>query len=122
MSRHLIVKHIAPKTWWARAQWQLSENMMFNGVFVPKGFVTDGASTPLAIAWLVSPTGKAMRSAVVHDFLLQQLQKNESRRDADIKFLESLMIENVGTNRARLMFLAVRIFGIVKVAWYRLWH
>jgi len=37
-------------------------------IIVPRGFVTDGASIPRALWWLLSPFGVLLEGGIVHDF------------------------------------------------------
>lgn len=37
-------------------------------IIVPRGFVTDGASVPRALWWLLSPFGVLLEGGLVHDF------------------------------------------------------
>jgi len=116
------VKHIPPKRWWHKSSWELVEDLNILWHTVPAGFVTDGVSTPMLLIWLVSPTGKAMRAAVLHDYKLSQLHPCESRAEADKSFYWAMKHCGIHPVRAFLMFLAVRVYGIAKVWWYRLWH
>ncbi len=116
----LVVRHIPPSRWWRRAQWELVEPLIIAGRTVPAGYVTDGTSAPLAVAWLVSPTGRAMPAAVLHDWLLSQLASTESRAGADAAFRAAMLACGVRPWRARMMWAAVRVYGAVKVAWQRL--
>ena len=40
-------------------------------IVVPAGFVTDYASIPRVLSWLIPPRGKYNRPAIIHDFLYQ---------------------------------------------------
>lgn len=111
----LIVQHIAAEKWFQRSRWKLIEPLSISTYIVPRGFITDGVSTPLLIAWLVSPTGKAMRAAVLHDYLLSAVKRGESRRYADKCFFEAMLICNVSYFRATIMYTIVRLYGIAKV-------
>ena len=46
---------------------------------VPVGFVTDYASIPRALAWLIPLRGKYNRPAIVHDYLYQRAPLDEVR-------------------------------------------
>ncbi|MDD3814444.1 MAG: DUF1353 domain-containing protein [Desulfocapsaceae bacterium] len=37
-------------------------------VIVPKGFITDGASIPRLLWWIISPFGPLLEGAILHDF------------------------------------------------------
>ncbi|MDX8389716.1 MAG: DUF1353 domain-containing protein [Mariprofundaceae bacterium] len=111
MMDSLIVKHISPSRWWRRARWQLIQGLEIQQWHVPAGFITDGASTPYLLAWLVSPTGKAMPAAVLHDYLLE---KGNPRAKADRAFLRAMQLCGVSTWRRYSMWIAVRIYGIAR--------
>jgi len=114
MGHRLIVRHIPPSRWWRRAQWELMEPLHIAGHTVPDGYVTDGTSAPLLVAWLVSPTGRAMPAAVLHDWLLDQLGAWDSRAHADSAFRTAMLECGVSKWRSTMMWLAVRIYGIAK--------
>ena len=108
------MQHIAAEKWFQRSRWKLIEPLSISTYIVPRGFITDGVSTPLLIAWLVSPTGKAMRAAVLHDYLLSTLKQGESRKSSDQAFFAAMLICGVSYFRASLMYAAVRCYGVVK--------
>lgn len=80
-------------------------------VVVPKGFVTDFASTPRVLWPLVPPTGRYTRAAVVHDYLYRS--GVTSRVLADAVFLEAMGVLEAKRWRRWLMYLSVRAFGWV---------
>lgn len=81
---------------------------------VPKGFITDFASTPPAIYWLIPPWGRYGKAAVLHDYLYQSHKC--SRKQADDIFLEAMEVLGVEKWRRFLMYRAVRMFGCL--AWH----
>ena len=59
--------------------WALTAPLTWNGTqgdtfVVPIAFVTDFASVPRFLHWLVSPYGAYTRAAVLHDWLLVELE------------------------------------------------
>ena len=82
---------------------------------VPKGFVTDYASIPRIFRPIVLPYGKHSGASVVHDYLYSKgCNLNIERKKADKIFLEILKEEGVNPILARLMYIAVRIFGKIR--------
>jgi len=84
---------------------------------VPIGFETDGATIP-RLLWIVDPPiGRAVRAALIHDFLVGQLQTDEphpealTRAAADAVFHEALIAAGLSRSLAWLMWAAVRVFG-----------
>jgi len=123
MLKHkLVVEHIPPLKWWRRTQWKLVEPLRVGGTFVPTGFITDGISTPWLLSWLVSPTGKAMPAAVLHDYLLSKLTPSASRKGADMAFYVAMKSCGIKQWRRLIMYNAVRVYGMAKVGWWKLWH
>lgn len=58
--------------------WVLTEPLTWTGTqgdtfIVPAGFVTDFATVPRFLHWLISPYGAYTRAAVLHDWLLVEL-------------------------------------------------
>lgn len=45
------------------------EGLARHRLFIPAGFVNDGASVPRAIWWLIRPDGLIRAAALVHDYL-----------------------------------------------------
>jgi hypothetical protein len=104
--------------------WRLLAPLIWTGTkddtfTVPVGFVTDFATVPRFLHWLVSPYGAYTRAAVLHDWLLVELAAFEQRdrtdppppatsRDADGIFRR--VMEDLGVPWAKrwLMWTAVR--------------
>ncbi len=64
--------------------WELSEPLVWTGTkgdtfTVPAGFVTDFATSPRFLHWLVLPYGAYTRAAVLHDYLLTLVADVEGR-------------------------------------------
>lgn len=68
----LSIQAASPKTWRVIAPliWTGSEDDTFT---VPVGFLTDFATVPRFLHWLVLPYGAYTRAAVLHDWLLVEL-------------------------------------------------
>ncbi len=85
-------------------------------VSVPTGFVTDFASVPRLPITFALTGGKARQAAVIHDFLYQTHKVGGNlirRRDADLTFLEAMKVTDIPAWRAELMFLGVRLGGLM---------
>ena len=80
-------------------------------IIVKRGFVTDGASIPKWLWWLVgSPfTGNYTNAAIIHDALYASEAVNKSF--ADTMFLKIMEMDGVGWFRRNAMYLAVDMFG-----------
>ncbi len=82
---------------------------------VTKGFVTDYASIPRIFRPIVLPYSKHSGASVVHDYLYSKgCNLNIERKKADKIFLEILKEEGVNSILARLMYIAVRVFGKIR--------
>ena len=82
---------------------------------VPRGFITDYASIPKIFRPIVLPYGKHSGASVVHDYLYSKsCELNIERKKADKIFLEILKEEGVNPILARLMYIAVRVFGKIR--------
>ena len=83
---------------------------------IPVGFITDFASVPRPLWWFISPTDKTViRASLLHDYLYRT--GSRTRKDADYLFHLKLLEDGTPRWKAKLMYLAVRIFG--KRAWNR---
>lgn len=101
-----------------KGQWELTAPFEYHSdigglIEIPIGFVSDGASIPKFLHSVIgSPWGgRYPEAAVVHDFCY--FSKILTRQSADQVFLEAMKNLNVPKIRRTLMFLAVRIFGII---------
>jgi hypothetical protein len=105
---------------WSR--WTLLAPLTYTGstgaITAPEGMVTDGASIPRWLWWLLSPTGRWLAAAVIHDMGCDLVDRGTphplmpTRKEADRVFHEAM--RSVGTNRATAwgMWAAVRLAGI----------
>ena len=91
----------------------LREDLTVEGITVPAGFASDGASVPRFFWRLVFPPGdqKALKAAFVHDFLYRTHPEGWTREAADLLFLKLLLKEGMPKFRAVLAWLGVRLFG-----------
>lgn len=80
------------------------------GVCVPKGYVTDLASTPRIVWPIFPPFGQHQRAAIVHDYLYSRHARC-SRFLADSLFREAMAALGVPLWRRVVMYYAVRLFG-----------
>ena len=78
-------------------------------VTVPAGFVTDFASVPRPLWWWINYWGKHGKAAVLHDHCYQTHCR--TRREADDIFYEAMLVGGTRPWKARVMYLAVRLFG-----------
>lgn len=99
-------------------------------VTIPAGFITDLASIPTAVQWLLPPDGKYehglivwllrlfgrdgwdwryAHAAIVHDYLYKHAIA--TKRIADIVFYEAMGVSRVYTWLRLIMYLAVRVGG-----------
>ena len=98
-------------------KWELVEEFdYYTDVFkerliikVPKGFVTDFASTPRVLWSVFPPWGRYGKAAVLHDYLYQTAMFD--RKTCDLIFKEAMDVLGVGKIKRELMYLAVRLFG-----------
>ncbi len=77
---------------------------------IPTGFVTDFASIPKTLHFLIHPFGRHAPAAVIHDYLYA-LGQERARRYADLVFLEAMRESGVPWLRRSAMYRMVRMFG-----------
>jgi|ETNvirnome_2_300_1030623.scaffolds.fasta_scaffold01405_5 hypothetical protein len=98
-------------------QWTLLKELQFatddgRVIYVPAGFITDFASVPKFFRRLFQPaTGKYRRSAVPHDWIYRTPDVAISKEDADIFFLQGMIIDDTPKWKRTLLYAAVRAFG-----------
>lgn len=97
-------------------QWQVMKPLRYESasaglITVPLGFSTDFASVPResVIAWGLFG-GRAMRPAVVHDYLCRQ--RVFRREKCDDIFLEAMRADGIPDEKAIPMFLAVAAYTL----------
>lgn len=92
--------------------WTLLSDLVWHGatrIVVPAGFVTDLASIPRMLRWLLQQNGNSRRAAVLHDFLYAT--QPVTRAEADSIFRAALKAERViGIGRG-LYWAGVRVGG-----------
>ena len=107
----LVVKSIGSK-------WELVEPFTFyyktaygsiTDVVIPKGFITDFASTPKILYPVFPPIGKYNKACIIHDYLYQN--KALPRKTCDLYFLQAMEVLGVSKWRRYSMYYAVRLFG-----------
>jgi hypothetical protein len=119
MSKSLIVKHIAPRSWWRKTCWQLYQELDTGHGIVPAGFETDGASVPRLLWWLFNPMGRYAKAAVLHDHRIVGIADIDDnkvyatyRKAADKQFRGYMIILGVAKWRAYPMYWGVRAFSL----------
>jgi hypothetical protein len=94
--------------------WELLAPLVYQGrdeVFtVPAGFVTNFATVPQAVQWLIPVTGRYTRATVLHDWLCgEPLRSGQlSSHDIDGLFRRVMREEGVPLVRRWLMWAGVR--------------
>jgi hypothetical protein len=115
MSRFTKVLVVSPlsdgRTWVLREEfgYDLHEEGSGDTVDVPVGFVTDFASVPRALWWLLPTWGRYGNAAVIHDFCYWD--QSRGRCEADRIFWESMQVLGVRRWARVLLFSSVRLFG-----------
>tara|TARA_Y100000310_G_scaffold338319_2_gene427632 strand:+ start:325 stop:702 length:378 start_codon:yes stop_codon:yes gene_type:complete len=109
---HLVVSPLPDGRRWRLARpftYHLGSKYSIDYINVPKGFVTDFASSPF-FTWSIIPSwGRYGKAAVLHDFCYQTGWR--TRKDADNLFREAMDVLGVRKWRVFLMFWAVRLFA-----------
>lgn len=80
-----------------------------NSILIPAGFKTDLASVPKVPGIYALFKGSCRRAALIHDYIYST--GTVSRKTADDIFYHEMLKENVPVWKAKLMWLAVRVFG-----------
>lgn len=107
--------------------WRLESNLVYlldgessaRAIIVPKGFITDGASIPRPLWWLLPAWGRYSRAAVVHDYLCILIGRGAphvfapDRRAADAIFYQAMVICGVNRTMRLMMWGAVRLYAIL---------
>ncbi len=96
-------------------RWELQRDLVYEGrrqrFVIPKGYVTDFATVPWFVQWLIPRTGVWTLAAVLHDWLItDEIPAGRiSSRDTDGMFRRVLREEGTGPIRRWLMWAGVRL-------------
>lgn len=92
-------------------RWETTEDYTLGGYTVPKGFTTDLDSVP-RIPFVYSKfKGRTVAAALIHDYLYKLQPDGITRKEADNKFLDLMILEGVGEFHRTMIHLAVRVGG-----------
>ena len=110
-TKPLIVKPLDSRKWELIEEFEYYTDVFKErtSIKVPKGFITDFASTPRILWSVFPPWGKYGKAAVLHDYLYQTAMFD--RKTCDLIFKEAMDVLGVGKIKRELMYLAVRLFG-----------
>jgi hypothetical protein len=104
-------------------QWRLDEPLTYRGhtdtFTVPDGFVTDFASVPRLVTWLLPRYGDYTRAAILHDYLWDRGEV--TTKDADGLFRRSMRELGVSIPRRWMMWAAVRTASAMRGATAKDW-
>jgi len=78
---------------------------------VPVGFATDFASIPRFARLIIPKLGKYTKASVIHDYIYQTPQIMQTRKIADLIFLDGMKDLGVVKWKRTLMYWAVRVGG-----------
>lgn len=114
-----------------KAFWVVEESFVYHidaerYIYVPAGYLTDGASVPRGLWALIPPWGEYGQACVVHDYLCEYLQiwKGDvrtliTRKDCDQIFLQCMLDLGVSQFKAKTMYRCVRLYaGLASVKYH----
>ncbi|MGW4352500.1 DUF1353 domain-containing protein [Nocardia sp. NPDC004582] len=113
----VVVEEIDAVRW--RLQAPLTYRAATDTFHVPVGFVTDFASVPRPLIWLIPRYGAYTRAAILHDYLCERAPVGRS--DADGIFRRMLRECGVSAPQRWMMWAAVRFGGRMAGAGAREW-
>ena len=89
-------------------------------IYIPTGFLTDGATVPPVFQHLVPTWGQYGAATIVHDYLCENLsirhngaETSITRARSDYIFLEAMKVLGVPLWRRLPMYLAVRAYSLL---------
>lgn len=99
----------------------LIESFKYNDIVIPRGFITDFASTPKWIHWLFEPQSKYYsKASIVHDYLY--FSKKLTRLEADKEFLNAMKDEQTELNPRTAWLTRYAFYWIVRAIGDLRWH
>jgi hypothetical protein len=98
-----------------KRNWRLTKAFSTPWATVPTGFVTNGASSPRFMWWLVSPATDFFEAAVVHDYLLSLRAKGQmiSLRRINKAFFKTARLYQANLFTALSAYAAVSIYTAI---------
>lgn len=85
------------------------QNKTIETIVIPKGFITDFASTPRILYPIIPPIGIYNKACIIHDYIYQE--RIFPRKTCDLCFLQAMEVLEVPKWKRYLMFIIVRLFG-----------
>lgn len=82
-------------------------------ITIPKGFLTDGSSSPSLVTQIFPRLGDFTLAAIIHDYLYVEKPEGISQRDADYEMLFWSKIINRNKVDNRLRYWYVKIGGFL---------
>ena len=92
-------------------RFRLITEVEINGLTIPAGFITDGASIPWGARNNFNPLGQGFIAAVAHDY--RYAMKHPAKEANDL-FYRDLLDCGVNKIKAKLMYAAVEVYRVVK--------
>jgi len=95
-------------------EWKLETPLVYETrqgetIVVPPGFITDLASIPRLLHWLIPVNGRHRSAAIVHDYLF--VIQDRERSEVDRIFLDAMEDCGVRWSQRQAMYRAVRLGG-----------
>ena len=87
----------------------LTDYQCTSGTRIPKGFITNFASSPKILWWIVSPMGSYGYAALEHDYLYSIA--DIPRKNIDKIFYQAMKRHEVKLWKRLPIYYAVRLFG-----------
>lgn len=86
-------------------------------VYIPKGYLTDGASVPKVFWNIIPPWGKYGQACVLHDYMCEHNYYFDgmysfvmSRKQVNYTFNEAMKVADVPTAKRRLIYSGVEVY------------
>jgi hypothetical protein len=98
-------------------EYYLSDDNQDERVVIERGYLSDGASVPKLLQWLIPVWGKYGQCAVVHDKLCETWTTNKrklNRQQVDEIFFASMKVAKVNIFRRKAIEFGVTVYRIVK--------
>lgn len=91
--------------------YRIEEDVYLANTYVPRGFISNGASVPRIFWSLYPPVGRYFLAAVVHDYVLAEGMK---WKDATKIFDDALRELGISSKKRWVMVNAVAFYGLVR--------
>ncbi|ANE34350.1 putative protein (DUF1353 domain) [Campylobacter hyointestinalis subsp. lawsonii CCUG 27631] len=96
-------------------KFRVYKDFIYQGIYIPKGFVTNGANIP-RVFWSIFPPNSPeyISAVVIHDYLCDEAKSKADYKYADKMLYEAMISLEVAKWKCKVFYLACRAYHRVR--------